>query len=138
MAYRCWRKGLFTMVVTTSATRRRRQDRLGHVYWGVALVGLGAFLMIQNRLGGLSLEPWRYWPMLLILGGLPPLLRPTDDANQAGGLFLAGTGVIFLLQTLGLVRWSFSQAWPLLLIAAGVLLLVRSRRPDEGPARNGQ
>ena len=47
-----------------------------------------------------------YWPLLMIAAGLPALLAPKDGGDQLVGLLLAGTGVLFQLQKLELVRWT--------------------------------
>jgi hypothetical protein len=93
----------------------------------VTLLGLGAYFMLRSHSGIEVLELWPYWPGFVILAGVPPLLLPIDDANQALGLSLTGVGVFFLLHNLGIIPWDFWQVWPLLLIAAGVHLLRRAR-----------
>jgi hypothetical protein len=69
--------------------------------------------------------------MFLILGGLPPLLLPTDETNRAAGAALTGAGVFFQLESLGLIPWTFEQIWPVLLIAVGAYLVLRAPRGSE-------
>jgi hypothetical protein len=77
-----------------------------------------------------------YWPVLLIGAGLPALIAPKAGGDQLFGLFLAGTGVFFQLQRLAVIDLSFARAWPILLLAAGLLLVIQALRqmtePPEG------
>jgi hypothetical protein len=78
-------------------------------------------------------SPWvvfwgTWWPLFLLGWGLPGLLVPKDSGEQAFGLFLTGAGVFFFLQRMGYLRWSFSQVWPVLLIAAGLLMVAQAIR----------
>jgi hypothetical protein len=75
-----------------------------------------------------------YWPLLMVAAGLPALLAPKDGGDQLVGLMIAGTGVLFQLQRLQLVPWTFAQAWPILLIVAGFLLVTQAlRQMDRTP-----
>jgi hypothetical protein len=77
-----------------------------------------------------------YWPVLLLAAGLPALIAPKDGGDQLFGLFLVGAGSFLQLQRLALVDWSLAQAWPLLLVAGGLLLVVQAVRQigREAPA----
>jgi len=69
-----------------------------------------------------------FWPALLLGWGLPPLIAPKDGGEQAFGLVLTGIGAFLQLRALGLLTVQFSHAWPVLLIAAGLLLVVQAVR----------
>jgi Domain of unknown function (DUF5668) len=115
--------------------RKKRQERLGSALFGVTLLGAGAYWLIVPSPGVAALELWRYWPIFLILAGLPSLLLPVDDGNRTRGLFLTGIGVFFQLQSLGVVSWTLHRAWPLILVAVGMLLLWRSQCQTSGSER---
>jgi hypothetical protein len=119
----------------TTWARRTQQNRLGDLLVGLTLVAVGGCLMVQNRLGTVDLGLLRFWPVSLILAGLPLVLRPTDDTNQIWGISLVGAGVFFQLHSLGVIPWTLDQTWPLLLILGGALLLVRSRRSNAAPSQ---
>jgi hypothetical protein len=120
---------------------KRREDlqhRLSGILTGATLIGLGLHLANLTSHGtplgfamGMNVL-WRYWPLFMITAGLPALLLPTGDGNQALGLVVTSVGAFFELQTLGVMTWSFQQAWPILLIAVGAMLLVKSWRPIDG------
>ena len=65
---------------------------------------------------------FRFWPLLLVAGGLPLLLAPRNDANQVFGLVLTAMGAFLQLQNLGLVPWG---------VRADL-----GRRPDPGRGRD--
>jgi len=59
--------------------------------------------------------------------------EPTGANRFLGGLLLLGLGVLFLLSNLGYFSWgAVSRWWPLLLIAIGLVILLR--RPPAEPA----
>jgi len=74
-----------------------------------------------------------YWPVFMIGSGLPLLLAPKDGGEQVIGLIMSGVGVIFQLQSLALVTWTFSQVWPILLVVAGFLLVSQALREMNRP-----
>jgi F5/8 type C domain/Domain of unknown function (DUF5668) len=75
-----------------------------------------------------------YWPVLMIGAGLPALLAPKDGGDQILGLFLTGFGVLLQAQKLALVNWTVAQTWPILLMAAGLLLVGQALRQMAGRA----
>lgn len=78
-----------------------------------------------------------FWPVFLIASGLPLLLAPKDGGEQVIGLVMTGVGAFFQLQNLGLVSWSFSRAWPVLLIVAGFLMVLQAVRQMTPPPTDG-
>jgi len=74
----------------------------------------------------------RYWPLFLVGLGLPAVFAPKDGGDQFLGLVFASSGVFFQLQRLGLVQWTFAQAWPILLVVGGALLVVQALRQPQG------
>jgi hypothetical protein len=112
----------------------------GLVFTGTLLAALGAFFL-SITLGPLD---WgdlsRYWPVFVLIGGLGYLAQwlaqPADRALlRPAGLALAA-GAIALVFTLELagpgVAAQARRFWPLLLVAAGLLLLWRYLRQARG------
>ena len=114
--------------------------RRSTIFFSVFLIAAGVLLFLGN-LGVLPVqELWRYWPLLLIAGGLGRLTTSASAGTRAWGIFMLLFGVLFLLMNLGILHVRPTGFWPfsLLLIAVGFAALVRvldsSRRlPDGAP-----
>jgi hypothetical protein len=74
---------------------------------------------------------FRFWPLVLVAGGLPLLLAPRNDANQVFGLVLSAMGTFLQLQNLALVPWGVRQTSAVVLILVGVVILLQSQRRSE-------
>jgi hypothetical protein len=112
-----------------------RTTKYGYSLWELEIYGphgpLSPGRPIQAS-SGEGRSPWLlYWPLLLVGAGLPALLAPKDAGDQLVGLFIAGAGVLFQLQRLQLVHWTFGQTWPVLLILGGFLLVTQALRQME-------
>lgn len=102
------------------------------VAFGFILIGL---LLLMPHFGfDWSLNLWDFWPCLLILQGISVLGR--SEGRRADGWLWVGFGVLFLGSSLGFYRMDIDFVWPLLIIAVGVMLLLRSRTntAPSGPA----
>ena len=106
----------------------REARRTGGLGWvgGVLLIGLGIVTMLVNMDVIHSFENW--WALFFLipaagtLSAAVGLYRRNDDPRTAIGPFIAG--VFFLLMTAAfLFDFDFDWFWPLLLIAAGLLIL---------------
>ncbi|MCL2402750.1 MAG: DUF5668 domain-containing protein [Coriobacteriia bacterium] len=117
------------------------------IWFGVVLVSLGTLIFLdmlsgvvpalENIFGGYSF--WRFWPVLIIFGGLALAFSPASDSPNPKrngsfspsrfmeGLFTVTVGIVFLGNSLGYVAWSSWPAmlsyWPLLLVIAGLAIL---------------
>lgn len=99
---------------------------------GVALVVLGAALLL-DRLGLLEASfVLRLWPLLLIGVGLQQFFTPRTGPSgerifPVGGVIWIAVGGVFLLNSLNVLHTSvWSLFWPVVLIAVGVRLMSRS------------
>jgi hypothetical protein len=97
---------------------------VGDVHWGFAwgciilLIGLALFL---NRLGVIPFNPLeRFWPLLLIVFGVMNLL---SHSGRFFGFLLITAGAALQLSSLGYIHLSFSDLWPVAIIAVGLLLM---------------
>jgi hypothetical protein len=104
--------------------------------FGLILIGL---LLLMPYIGfDWSLDLWDFWPCLLILQGISVLGR--SEGRRADGWLWIGFGVLFMGSSLGFYRMHIDFIWPLLIVAVGVMLLLRSKpnpvRSDstDGPA----
>lgn len=99
------------------------------------LIAIGLIFLLDN----LHLLPWsgwelflRFWPVLIIAGGVDDLIR---NRKLVGPAFSISLGTILLLNTLGMLSWeiwwTLFRLWPIILIAIG-LELVFGRRSRIG------
>jgi hypothetical protein len=118
-----------------------RATSYGYSLWEVQVFGPDGTLLSQGKTATASSEEnqgpfahWvRFWPLLLVAGGLPLLLAPRDDANLVFGLVMSGIGTYLELQQFGLVTWSLRQAASMLLVVIGLVILLQSQRGGDRP-----
>ncbi len=106
-----------------SIIRRRRS--LG---WPLILIAVGVIFLLNNA-GILSGSVWdlvvRFWPLLLIIGGLDSIYR---GDGLAGALLFITVGSIILLNNLGYLAWDIwgmlFRYWPVLIIVIGTDIIL--------------
>jgi len=113
--------------------------RPGAIVAGVILLGVGTAMLLDNtgmlrvRLGGLIA------PLVLItMGSTIVLDRASKDGDacgrrkrhhkSTGGFWLIGIGVWMLISQTHLFGLSFGNSWPLLIIFAGLIVVMRGMR----------
>src|SRR5258707_1099466 len=104
---------------------RGRGDHGGYhgIIWGGAVCLVGVFLLLDH-LGYVSADRlWRFWPMLLIVAGA---INMTQCGKRIWGGLLLAAGVLFQLDALGVLRFHWADLWPLVIIAAGAMMIWRS------------
>ena len=102
----------------------RRQCTAGalntRVLPGLILMIIGAAILLDH-MGILSLDRlWRFWPMILIVVGA---MRVMEPCSRVSGVLLMIVGTLFQLGTLGYLRITAADFWPIALIAIGVALI---------------
>lgn len=112
-----------------------RRDGYGAIIAAAAIIILGVLFLGRN-LGFINHGILRVvisWQMLLIFLGAVALSK----RNNTGGAILIGVGLFFIVPRLtGAGMYWAATWWPLLLIAVGVILVIRFLRPDS-PLRTG-
>src|SRR5690348_1598171 len=112
-------------------TGRRRELRRT-LFWGLALIVVGtAFFAARNGLvdeDGL----WRFWPALIALHGALAIAFATHVSHVLQGLFSIVVSFWIYACLEHLWGWTFVSTWPVVLIAAGAVMLVRGLL-DRGP-----
>lgn len=91
---------------------------------GLVLIGIGV-LFLLSRLGIADFGEVirRYWPMIIILAGVPKLF---SRDTMWSGLWLIAVGIWLQVAHLRLFGLSYSTSWPLLLIALGGGMMLRA------------
>jgi predicted membrane protein len=94
----------------------------------LALIGL-AFLL--NNMGYISVgNLWRFWPMLLVFGGLLNFI----SRHRAWGTVVMLAGVVLQLDMLGITHFGWAGFWPMMIIALGILMIWGSFGWSKKPA----
>jgi predicted membrane protein len=93
------------------------------IIWGGAVCLIGVLLLLDH-LGYVSADHfWRFWPMLLIVAGA---INLTQTGKRIWGGLLLVAGILFQLDGLGVLRFHWADLWPLVVIAAGAMMIWRS------------
>ncbi len=113
---------------------RNLKDREGgRVIGGLILVCVGAALLLRNT--GFFMPGWLFsWPIILILVGIYTGFKHNFRNNS--WLILIGVGVFFLVTKF--MPWLGLQPlfWPLVIIAAGILFIIRPGKREWTDIKN--
>ena len=103
-----------------------QNEKSSHSRWiGLLLIIIGSLFFLDSmnifNIGGV-LAHW--WPLILIIIGFTKL----KGDNKTGGAILFIVGIVFLSATLDIINWgSILRFWPVILIAIGISLFLKSR-----------
>lgn len=91
---------------------------------GLIVIGIGVLFTLDN----LGIAHWshyvfRYWPAGLVAVGVLKLWHSREAGGAFGGLLFTLAGTWLLLEQTALVRISFVDLWPLLLVFVGAFLV---------------
>ena len=101
------------------------RDRLGMVWAGLGLIGLGLAVLAASLFGWASL-----WPLFPVLAGLGLFVSYLVSGAKDGGLAFLGTlailsGLFLFGFTLGVWTWEeMATLWPVFLAIVGIAFLV--------------
>ncbi len=110
----------------------RRAGSRGRLFFGLALVALGLFLLL-DQLAVIDIHfPWEWWPLILIALGVSRLLEPRDRRHRQGGVWLIIIGTWLILNFNHYFGLYWDNSWPLILVAAGGILVWRALAGDDG------
>lgn len=105
------------------------------VVLGLAVIVIGVLFLLDN-LGFIAFgHAIGFWPLGLVAGGA--ILMAGGRDGRKGGAILVVVGLALMLQRFGLMDISWRVVWPLMMMAAGGLILYRTlgvkrmrQRPD--------
>jgi hypothetical protein len=102
----------------------RRHVDAGGLFAGILLIAIGT-LFLLDRLGYADLHYvlHNYWPMFLVFFGLS---RFFHRRKPWSGVWLIVIGLWLQVTTLHWYGVTFNSSWPLLLIAMGAVMVVRT------------
>jgi len=98
----------------------RNRGRYQGLLPGAILLAVGAIFLLDNFGLIRAWRFWQFWPLILIFAGLVKL---ADPCRRALGAVLLVFGVLLQMNELGYGHFSWSEMWPLILIAAGAMAM---------------
>ena len=107
---------------------RKRGVGAGRMVLGLYLLLMGGLVLAVNLGYEIPGELWSYWPFLLLGLGTVMLIWPGKRDEGRNGFWLLVTGTYGLLGVFRPFGLSWGSAWPIFLIAYGVLLVYDSWR----------
>lgn len=99
---------------------------------GLYLVLMGGLVLAVNLGYEIPGRLWSYWPFLLVGLGAVKLLWPAESDERRSGYWLVVAGTYGLLGTFRPFGLGWGEAWPIFLLAYGVLLVHDSWRSGVG------
>ena len=106
--------------------RRHYRSGAGGILIGGLIVIIGLLILLDN-MGIVRLhDVWRYWPVLLIVLGVAKVVESHSPSGYVWGGVITLAGALLLLDNLDIVVFDFNLVWPLILIAFGLTVLLRS------------
>jgi hypothetical protein len=113
-----------------------RKSDAASLVTGLILIGVGIlFLMDRFHVADVGEMLRMYWPMGLILIGVPQLFR---RESMWSGLWFVALGAWFQLVRLQIMGLTFRNSWPLILIVFGAGITLRALLDNESAVPNGE
>lgn len=104
--------------------RRHQCSKAETLFWGLALIGAGCVFLL-DRLDYADMHHLirSWWPLFLVAMGLSRIVGRRDVWS---GVWLVIIGAWLEAVTLHVADLTFRNSWPLLLVASGAMLVLRS------------
>jgi predicted membrane protein len=110
------------------------QRRRGRVVFGLFILAVGLFALLDNLHVFDSRLVQPYWPLVFVALGALKLAHRNDTAGIVFGVGLMALGAAMTLNNLDIIAFHVRDWWPLLLIMLGVLSVARGFRPESAIA----
>lgn len=92
-----------------------------NIIWGTFLIVIGVLLLME-RIGGLQIPVGSLWPLVLFVLAA----SSAAERNISGAVMFTLLGLVFLSVTFNWFGLSYHRSWPLLMVAAGIGMVIRS------------
>src|SRR3954470_10189547 len=100
---------------------------------GVLVIAIGTLFLLDN-LGIVDLRrALAFWPLALIVLGVVKLFDTSSPNGYLFGVVLVALGLTMIANRLGFFYLVWDTTWPLLLIAAGALVVFRAMTARRAP-----
>lgn len=107
----------------------------GRLIFGLVLLGLGLFFLL-DRFDLIRLDvPWGWWPLILVALGLGKLLGAAVRRDPHGGAWLLFVGVWLILNFQGYFGFTWENSWPLFLVMGGAMIVWGTLSGDDPHSR---
>jgi predicted membrane protein len=91
---------------------------------GIILIGILFLLGNMNIID--SRDYVRFWPVILIIVGIAYLIQCQHGPGLFWGVILTFIGTAMLLDRLYFINFNLWNYWPLILVAAGIMMIIRA------------
>ncbi|MBY0241123.1 MAG: cell wall-active antibiotics response protein [Burkholderiaceae bacterium] len=93
---------------------------------GLGVIAVGVLFLLDN-LGIVEFDyALQLWPVIFILAGVLKFMQSTSSGGRAVGCTLVAVGAVLLLKGMGLIDVTWRVLAPLLMIAAGLMVVFKS------------
>jgi predicted membrane protein len=98
---------------------------------GLGVIALGLVLTAGN-LGLIDAhDAWRYWPLIIVAGGVAKVLTASTTAGRVTGAVFTAVGALWLGDNFRVLRFHIWDWWPLFFVFVGLRIIFRTRpAPD--------
>jgi predicted membrane protein len=96
---------------------------------GTALIVFGVLLLLDQM--GIISHWFNFWATIFVVAGLLKIFQSSCMQGYLWGIFLCSIGAFIELDQLAYARIRFETMWPVFVIAAGFILIVRAFQPAE-------
>lgn len=103
-----------------------------HFIIGVIILGVGVILLLDQLGFTDANEIFRFWPLILIYFGVQKLITAHNMVSRFWGGFITLLGISFQLEALGLRGIRLGTIWPVFLICAGILMVLKHYERSAG------
>src|SRR6202008_4099862 len=113
---------------------QRQRSTAAQMVIGFAVIFMG-FVFLLDNLGWLDIDyNLQFWPVILLVAGLLKISQARSERGSVVGGILLLVGTVFMLQGFGWFYISWRVMAPLLIIAAGLMVVFKStRKPAVNP-----
>lgn len=104
----------------------------GPLIAGLILIGLGTCFLLYE-LGMIDFAfPWRWWPLILVAIGAGKAVTANDGDEVRGGVWMILVGTWLLTNFQNWFGLSWQTSWPLMIVAAGLMIAWNAWSGDGG------
>ena len=116
---------------------RREKGRYGVSLWEMEVLGADGQVLSHGKTAtASSVEAtplwFLYWPIFLVVAGLPAVLAPKDGSDQMVGVMVVVIGTALQLRLLGIIKMRIWEMIPVFLVIGGLLLILEAVRHRNG------